>query len=203
MGIVFAQMSVSVDGYAGHPDPEKTWQYLGRLTSWVHDLPTWRERQGMAGGTPGPADELVAEEFQAGAYVLGRTMFEFGEEPWGPNPPYRAPVFVVTRRPRDVLHKEGGTSFHFVTDGLASAVEQARAAAGGRNVGLYGGISLIQQAIRDRLIDELHLHQVPVLLGEGTRLLDGIGSDWKDLEATRTVTVDGVNHLYYRLKPAP
>ncbi|GAB3760589.1 dihydrofolate reductase family protein [Microlunatus parietis] len=198
MGIVFAQMSVSVDGYAGHPEIEKTWEYLGRLTSWVHDLPTWRDRQGMTGGTPGPADDLVAEEFQAGAYVLGRNMFDFGEEPWGTNPPYRAPVFVVTHRPREVLHKEGGTSFHFVTDGLASAVEQAKAAAGDRSVGIYGGIGIIRQAIRDGLVDELHLHQVPVLLGEGIRLLDELGAEAKELVATRTVAIDGVNHLYFR-----
>ncbi|MGH8877663.1 MAG: dihydrofolate reductase family protein [Stackebrandtia sp.] len=201
MGSVYAQISVSVDGYVGHPELDKTFATLGRLTSWVHDLPAWRDRQGMEGGTPGPANDLVAEEFEStGAYVLGRNMFELGEEPWGDNPPYRAPVFVVTHRPREVLVKEGGTVFTFVTDGLAAAVEQAKQAAGDKNVGLFGGASAIAQAIGEGLLDELHLHQLPVLLGEGLNIFDGIGADWKELEATKTVHIDGVNHLYFKFK---
>lgn len=107
---------------------------------------------------------------------------------------------MVTHRGRDPLPKEGGTTFHFVTAGLAAAIEQAKQAADGKNVALFGGASIIQQAMKEHLLDELHLHQAPVLLGEGINLFDGIGGDWKELEASRTVLIDGVNHLYYRFR---
>ena len=201
MSIVVGQIGISIDGYSAHQGTEKSWEVLGRLTSWVHDLAAWRERQNMEGGGPGPANDLVAEEFNnTGAYVLGRNMFDMGEEPWGDNPPYRAPVFVVTSRSREVLHKEGGNSFTFVTDGLPAAIERARVAAGDKNVALFGGVSIIQQAIKEGLLDELHLHQVPVLMGEGINLFHNIGTEWKDLEPTLTTNIDGVNHLYYRFK---
>lgn len=111
-----------------------------------------------------------------------RMMYDTGEEFWGDNPPFRAPVFVLTHRPRPALVKEGGTTFTFVTDGIHSALDQAKAAAGDRNVDIAGGASTVQQYLREGLIDELQLHVVPELLGEGLRLFEGVGAGRQNLE---------------------
>ncbi|MBM7494053.1 dihydrofolate reductase [Micromonospora luteifusca] len=198
MSKVVAAMSISVDGYVGASDPEQWFPVHNRLHSWVFDLAAWRERQGMTGGHASVSSDLVAEEFTStGAYVMGRTMFDFGEEPWGEEPPFRAPVFVVTHREREPLRR-AGTTFTFVTEGLESAVKQAADAAGERDVFLSGGAGIVQQTIAAGLLDELHLHQVPMLLGTGVRLWDHIGTDWKELEPPRITPGDGVTHLYYR-----
>ncbi|MFC8848403.1 MULTISPECIES: dihydrofolate reductase family protein [unclassified Micromonospora] len=183
---VTAQLSVSLDGcYAG---PRHTgdgdWMDSAesaaffRVTRWATNAMSWRERQGFAGGEQDTNSDIVAESFgAAGAYVMGRRMADGGEVPWGEEPPFRAPVFVVTHRPRQTLVRGGGTSFTYVTDGVASAVEQARAAAGGRDVAVAGGGSLVRQVLRAGLLDELELHVVPVVLGAGLRLFDaGPGS---------------------------
>ncbi|WP_018349316.1 dihydrofolate reductase family protein [Longispora albida] len=196
-GKVVSAMSISVDGYVGTPDMDQWMPVHERLHRWVFDLAAWRSRQGMEGGREDVSSGLVAEEFATtGAYVLGRNMFDFGEEPWGDEPPYEAPVFVVTNRERETLVK-GKTTFHFVTGGLELAIERAKEAAGDRNVFVSGGASIVQQSIKAGLLDELHLHQVPVLLGEGIRLWDGIGTQWKELAPARVTLGEGVTHLYY------
>jgi dihydrofolate reductase len=154
MTIVTAQMSVSADGfYAGplHAGPQATWlestEALGffRVTRWAIDAEAWRQRMRFTGGEQNTNSEVISETFaRAGAYVMGRRMFEGGEIPWGDDPPFRAPVFVVTRRPRPVLHRQGGTSFTFVTDGIESAIDQARAVATGKNVAIAGGGTLVR-----------------------------------------------------------
>lgn len=198
MGKVVAAMSISVDGYVGASDPEQWFAVHNRVHNWVFRLASWRERQGMAGGEDSISSDLVAYEFaNSGAYVMGRSMFDYGEEPWGEQPPFRAPVFVVTHRARRPLHRTG-TSFTFVTEGLEAAVKQATEAAAGRDVFLSGGASIVQQAIAAGLLDELHLHQAPVLLGTGVRLWDHIGPGWKELMPVRVTSGDGVTHLYYQ-----
>ncbi|RVX41570.1 dihydrofolate reductase [Nonomuraea polychroma] len=207
---VTAQMSVSLDGfYAGA-------QHLGdgnwidsaeaagffRITRWVTDAMAWRERQGFAGGEQDTNSDIIAESFQAaGAYVMGRRMADGGEGPWGDNPPFRAPVFVVTHRPRQTLVRQGGTSFTYVTDGIASAVEQARAAANGKDVAVAGGGRLVRQVLKAGLLDELELHVVPVVLGTGMRLLDAdldlAGKEAIELTPTRVVHTPHVTHLRY------
>ena len=186
MTIVTAQMSVSMDGfYAG---PEHTgmqpWfegsEAAGffRVTRWVIDAEAWRERLGFTGGEQSTNSKVIAETFEAaGAYVMGRRMADGGEVPWGDEPPFRAPVFVVTHRPRPTLHRQGGTSFTYVTDGIESAIGQARAAANGKNVAIAGGGTLLRQVIGLGLLDELELHVAPVILGDGMRLL-GPGPAW-------------------------
>jgi dihydrofolate reductase len=179
---VTAQMSVSVDGcYAGSRFTGEINGWMGsaeaagffRVTRWVIDAMSWRERQGFAGGEGGVNSDIIAESFAAaGAYVMGRRMADGGEVPWGEEPPFHAPVFVVTNRPREVLRRRGGTSFTYVTDGLESAVAQAKAAAGGKDVAVAGGGTLLRQLIAAGLVDELELHVVPVVLGDGMRLLD-------------------------------
>ena len=157
MTIVTAQMSVSVDGfYAGpkHTDMQ-TWlegpEAAGffRVTRWAIDAEAWRQRLGFGGGEQNTNSAVIAETFEmAGAYVMGRRMADGGEIPWGDDPPFRAPVFVVTGRPRQALHRQGGTSFTYVTSGVESAIEMARAAANGKNVAIAGGGTLLRQVIK-------------------------------------------------------
>jgi dihydrofolate reductase len=142
-----------------------------------------------------------------GASVMGRNMFgppgrgAWGDERWtgwwGDDPPYHHPVFILTHHPRDPVEMEGGTTFHFVTDGIESALEQARAAAGGKDVMLWGGAHVAQQYLGAGLLDELELHVVPVLLGDGARLFDNLGDAEVQLEQVRVVEAPGVTHLKY------
>jgi dihydrofolate reductase len=190
---VTAQMSVSLDGcYAGPRDPRDRADMEGwmqgpeapgffRVTRWAVDAMAWRERQGFAGGERSASSEIIEETFAAaGAYVMGRRMFAAGEIPWGDDPPFHAPVFVVTHRPREVLERDGGTSFTFVTDGLERAIGLARDAAGSKDVAVAGGGTLLREVLRAGLLDELELHVIPVLLGDGQRLFDaslGLAAD--------------------------
>ncbi len=208
---VTAQMSVSLDGcYAGPrlEGPEDGWlespEALGffRVTRWATEAMSWRERQGFAGGVSDVNSDILAETFEAaGAYVMGRRMADGGEIPWGEEPPFRAPVFVVTSRPRETLVRKGGTSFTYVTDGVVSAVEQARAAAGGKNVAVAGGGTLLRQVIAAGLLDELELHIAPVVLGSGMRFLDDAlglgGKEGLELTPTRVVHTPEVTHIRY------
>jgi dihydrofolate reductase len=207
---VTAQMSVSLDGFYAGPRHEGDGDWIQsaeaaafyRVTRWAIDAMAWRERQGFAGGKQDTNSDIIRETFEAaGSYVMGRRMADGGEVPWGEEPPFRAPVFVVTHRPRPTLMRKGGTSFTYVTDGIASAVEQAKAVAGGKNVAVAGGGSLVRQVLAAGLLDELDLHVVPVVLGTGLRLLDadlGLGDkEGIELTPTRVVHTPGVTHLRY------
>ena len=207
---VTAQMSISLDGcYAGrrHDDPV-TWMgsdeaaAFFRVTRWAVDTMAWRERQGVDGGEESVHSRVVEESFAAaGAYVMGRRMADGGEVPWGEEPPFHAPVFVVTRRERETLHRRGGTSFTYVTDGIESAIEQARAAAGGKDVAIAGGGTLLRQALELGLVDELELHVVPVVIGTGMRLLDLDLPSKQGLELVhdRVIDTPEVLHVRYRV----
>jgi dihydrofolate reductase len=216
MAKVTAQMSVSLDGFYAGPrdtrDPAgvsmSEWMEgpeapgFFRITRWAVDAAGWRERIGFAGGERSVNSEIIEETFAAaGAYVMGRRMFEGGEAPWGEEPPFRAPVFVVTHRPREVLQRTGGTSFTFVTDGIERAIELAREAAGGKDVAVAGGGELLRQVLAAGLLDELELHTAPVLLGDGQRLFDaslGLGpSEGIELVPTRVVEAPDVTHVRY------
>jgi dihydrofolate reductase len=210
MTIVTAQMSVSVDGYYAGPEHTGTQPWLEgpeaagffRVTRWVIDAEAWRQRLGFQGGEQSTNSTVIAETFDAaGAYVMGRRMADGGEVPWGDEPPFRAPVFVVTHRPRETLYRQGGTSFTYVTDGIESAVGQARAAANGKNVAIAGGGTLLRQVIKLGLLDELELHVVPVILGDGMRLLGpGLGlDDTEAIELTpaRVIAAPDVTHIRY------
>lgn len=207
---IIAQLCVSLDGfYSGPRDDEPNWfkslEAAGffRITRWVVDSMAWRDRQHLEGGEANVNDEIIAESFaRPGAYVMGRRMFEGGERPWGEEPPFRNPVFVVTHRERETLERQGGTSFTFVTDGLESAIEQARAAAGEKDVAIAGGGSMIKQALELGLLDELELHIIPVLLGTGQRLLDVDLGEREGLELVpeRTIATPEVTHIRYRIE---
>ena len=212
MTIVTAQMSISVDGcYAGpvHTDMQ-TWldspEAAGffRVTRWVIDAEAWRQRLGFTGGEQSTNSAVIAETFEsAGAYVMGRRMADGGEIPWGEDPPFHAPVFVVTNRPRQTLQRQGGTSFTYITAGIPSAIEQARAAANGKNVAIAGGGTLLRQVIKLGLLDELELHVVPVILADGMRLLGpDLTLDSKEaieLTPSRVIATPDVTHVRYQV----
>ncbi|MFD5805091.1 dihydrofolate reductase family protein [Streptomyces sp. NPDC127020] len=200
---VTADLAITLDGYVAGPNVSRDnpgGDGAGRIFDWIHTLASWRERQGMTGGDENRDSELVREWFDAtGAVVMGRTMYDLGEEFWGENPPFRTPVFVLTHRPRPTLVKEGGTTFHFVTEGIHSALERARAAAGDRNVDIGGGADTVRQYLAAGLVDELQLHVVPVLLGDGLRLFEGLGdAGRRDLEQVGAVETPLATHLKYR-----
>ncbi|GGP86933.1 dihydrofolate reductase family protein [Saccharothrix coeruleofusca] len=210
---VTAQLSVSLDGFYAGPRHEGDGDWMAsaeaaaffRLTRWMTGAAAWRERQGFAGGERDVNSEVIGEAFEAaGAYVMGRRMADGGEEPWGEEPPFHAPVFVVTHRPRPTLVRRGGTSFTYVTEGLAHAVERAKDAAGGKDVAIAGGGSLVRQVLAAGLLDELELHVVPVVLGTGLRLLDadlGLGErEGVELVPTRVLHTPDVTHLRYRVR---
>ena len=204
-------LSMSLDGYVAGPN-QTLEQPLGRggerLHEWAFRLKSFRERHGMPGGESGPDDDIVKEWLDAnGAVVMGRRMFSGGEGPWeddpnadgwwGDDPPFHVSVFVLTHHPRDPVVKGGGTSFTFVTEGIEAALEQARAAAGGKDVQVGGGAELVQQYLNAGLLDELNIHLVPVLLGNGgIRLLDRL--EPTELELTRVIQSGAVTHLRYR-----
>ena len=205
MGIVTADVSVSLDGYIAGPNDGRE-NGLGdggeRLHEWMFD-------NGEKDGETGRDDEIVAEYFaNVGAYVMGRRMFDNGEGPWGDDafeghwgdePPFRAPVFVLTHHPREPLEMKGGTTFTFVTDGIESAFEQAKVAAGDKDVSVAGGANIIQQFVASGLLDEIEIHLVPVLLGGGIRLFERLDAGPTELERTRVVESPRVTHLGYRV----
>lgn len=203
MGIVTAHMSMSVDGYVAGPNAGAG-NPLGdegvSIQQWMFDLASFREIQALTGGQTNKDDEELRERFApTGAVVMGRRMFDEGEDPWGDNPPYHMPVFVVTHEARDRLVKDGGTTFTFVTDGIESALEQAKAAAGDKNVNIAGGADTVQQFIKAGLLDELEIHLAPLLFGEGIRLFDRMGPEHIELENIRVVASPRVTHLRFRI----
>lgn len=210
MARVYTDISMSLDGYVAGPSPTLE-DPLGvggeQLHEWVFRLAAWRQAHGLEGGEGGPESGLVERTLAAtGAYVMGRRMFSGGEGPWeddpkangwwGDEPPFHTPVFVVTHVPRERLELQGGTSFTFVTGGLAEAVELARAAAGTQDVQIAGGGSVVQQGLASGLLDELQVHVAPVLLGAGTRLFDGAVPS--TLEIVDTVATPQATHIHYR-----
>ncbi len=182
-----AAFGVSLDGFGAGPDQtlEAPLGVRGPdLAGWFFPTRTFQAMQGNPEGTTGLDDEFAVRSMQGnGAWILGRNMFGPIRGPWpddawkgwwGPNPPYHVPVFVLTHHARAPITMEAGTTFHFVTDGIESALAQARAAAGEQHVRIGGGVSTIRQYLTARLIDELHLVQSPVLLGRGEHLFSGL-----------------------------
>lgn len=193
MGKVIAEQSVSLDGFSAGPNVA-VGNGLGdggeRLHEWMFP----------ADGAAGSSAEAREETFgTSGAVVMGRRMFDVGLEPWGDDPPFHMPVFVVTHRAGTPLAKQGGTTYHFVTGGIQPALERARAAAGEKDVTVLGGADVIQQFVKAGLVDELRVHLVPVLLGDGTRLFERMGPEHIELECTRVIGASGVTHLTYRV----
>jgi dihydrofolate reductase len=172
------------------------------LQAWIFPTRTFRQRLGLgAGGEEGRDDDIVRETFErTGASVMGRRMFDAGERMWPEEPPFRTPVFVVTHRPRDPWVRPGGTTFHFVDDGVESALRRARAAAGDRDVRIAGGGETIVRFVNAGLVDELTVAVSPVLLGTGVRLFEGVDAGRVALEQVRAEPTRRVTHLTYAVK---
>ncbi|MFI8827614.1 dihydrofolate reductase family protein [Streptomyces sp. NPDC053431] len=204
MSTVYASLGMSLDGFVAGPNA-RPGNPLGdgglRIHEWVEDVETWRERQSLAGGTGGdPDDAIVAENFErAGAYVMGRRMFAEGELGWPDPPPFRAPVLVLTHTPREPWVRQGGTTFHFVTEGPEAALALAREAAGEKDVQVSGGAETVREFLAAGLLDELEIHLAPVVLGSGTRLFDGVSPDLR-LEPVRVIGSPKVTHVRYRVR---
>jgi dihydrofolate reductase len=209
MSAVTCHISVSLDGFVAGPN-QSIEHPIGeggmRLHEWVFATDSWREQHGLDGGERTADAEVVDEVVQGvGAYIMGRKMFGGGDGPWdetwtgwwGEDPPYHAPVFVLTHHPREALSMQGGTTFTFVTNGIESALAQARTAAGEKDVAIAGGASAVQQYLAAGMLDELYLHIVPIILGAGERLLKNIGNPV--LEPVKVIASPAVTHVRYRI----
>src|SRR6266498_4019177 len=203
--------AVSLDGYAAGPHQSLD-NPLGvrgpELFEWFFSTHTWKQMHGQEGGSTGVDDEWAQRGMEnVGAWILGRNMFGPVRGPWpddswkgwwGDEPPYHTPVFVLTHHPRAPLKMKGGSEFHFVTEGIHAALNQAIAAAGGRDDRLGGGVSTIRQYLRAALIDELHLAIRPVLLGSGEHLLNDIDMPALGYECAKYVAGERANHVFLR-----
>jgi dihydrofolate reductase len=205
------QISMSLDGFVAGPGQSEQ-KPLGaggmQLHEWVFALEAWRKRHGQESGEVNASTDVVEASLEnIGATVMGRNMFggrgPWGDSPWdgwwGEDPPFQHPVFIVTHHAREPVAKRGGTTFTFVTDGIESALEQAHAAAGAKDVALAGGAEVAQQYLSAGLIDEMQIHLVPVLLGDGSRLFENLMPAGVELECSRVVDAPGVTHLSYRV----
>jgi dihydrofolate reductase len=203
--------TISLDGYGAGPD-QALEHPLGvrgpELMAWLFATRFWQRMHGLDGGETG-ADNRFAEQGvqNVGAWILGRNMFGPVRGPWpdeswsgwwGDEPPYHTPVFVLTHHARPTLRMQGGTEFHFVTDGINAALERARAAAGGRDVRLGGGVATVREYLRAGLIDEMHLAVQPVLLGRGESLFHGIDLHALGYECATSIAGERANHVFLR-----
>lgn len=205
------EISVSVDGYVAGPNQGEE-HPLGEggeaLHEWTVKLEAWRKSHGREGGEVNASSEIAERAMEnVGAVIMGRNMFGGGPGPWGEGPwsgwwgdepPFHVPVFVLTHHEREPLPMEGGTTFHFVADGIESALSQAREAAGGRDVKLAGGARAAQQYLAAGLVDEMQLNIAPILLGGGERLFENVGADL-ELAQEQVVHTPEVTHIRYRV----
>jgi dihydrofolate reductase len=211
MSTFFLDISISLDGYVAGPNATLD-EPLGKrgeqLHEWVLVTKPWRESHGLEGGEEGPDSEIIRATIDnVGATIMGRKMFSGGagaweSDPnadawWGDNPPFHNEVFVLTHHARESQPKEGGTTFHFVTDGIESALQQAREAAGDKRIQLSGGAQVAQQYMNAGLLDEIHVHVAPILLGGGERLFDGQTNELEHVSTAESPT--GTTHIKYRV----
>ena len=212
--MITCQISVSLDGFVAGPDQSLD-DPIGkgglRLHEWIFGTAAWARMQGQQPTVAETPDSVVLEHAfdNVGAYIMGRHMFTAGRGEWdltwrgwwGDDPPYHTPVYVLTHHPREPLVMQGGTTFNFVTEGIAAALEQATAAADGRDVAIAGGASTVNQYLAAGLLDELYIHLAPVLLGAGERLLEDVGDP--SLELVSVVDSPAVTHIKYRVIRQP
>ena len=206
-------MSISLDGYVAGPN-QSLENPIGEggmaVHEWMFGTRTFHEMQGEGGGSVGVDDEQASSwNENVGAVIMGRNMFgpirgawpdEQWKGWWGDEPPYHTPVFVLTHHARNPIEMQGGTTFHFVTDGMEVALDRAREVAGDRDVAIGGGASTVQQYLRPGLVDQMRLHVVPVLLGTGERLFDGLEGALAGFECVELVSSPAAAHFTLRRK---
>jgi len=200
--------SISIDGFGAGPN-QSLENPLGvggeALHAWAFPTATFQRMFGKQSGTTGMDNDYAERGFRnIGAWILGRNMFGPVRGPWpdqewkgwwGDSPPYHTPVFILTHHPRESIAMDGGTTFHFVADGIYAALSKARAAANGLDVRVGGGISTIQQYMKERLIDEMHLAISPVLLGSGERLFSGLDAVALGYKCVEHVATESATHV--------
>ena len=205
---------VSIDGFGAGPD-QSLQNPLGvrgpELMQWFFPTRLWRGMQGQDGGETGVDNRMAEQGFDnIGAWILGRNMFGPVRGPWpddswkgwwGEEPPYHVPVFVLTHHARAPLRMAGGTDFHFVTDGIEAALKKAKAAAGGRDIRVGGGVATVRAYLQARLIDEMHLALRPVLLGEGENLFAGLDLSALGYACDEVVAGERATHFLIRKRP--
>jgi dihydrofolate reductase len=212
MSKLICHQAISLDGFTAGPN-QSLENPIGegglRLHEWMFSTAAWGRMQGLPDGAEGP-DSAVFEELSSnpgvGATIMGRNMFAPGRGEWDPawkgwwgdNPPYHHATFVLTHYPREPIPMQGGTTFYFVTDGIESALGQARDAAAGKDVQIAGGASTVQQYLRAGHLDELYLHIVPIVLGKGERLLENVGDP--RMTPVEVVASPAVTHVRYRIE---
>ena len=192
MGKVTSYDSVSLDGFITDPNASVGTPLEGndpgRLSDWQFDAKTETDAA------------IVDEMFEStGAVLMGKRMFDVGFEPWGDPPPYGMPVFIVTHEEREPLPMQGGTTYNFVTDGIETALELARAVAGDKNIGIWGGANIMRQYLKAGLLDEMEIHLVPILLGRGVRLFEDLTSESFELRMIRCIETPGATHLRFEV----
>jgi dihydrofolate reductase len=211
MATFFLDISISLDGYVAGPNitlEEPLGKGGEQLHQWLFATKAWREPHGAEGGEEGVDSEIVSKTIDGvGATIMGRRMFSGGAGPWesdpnadawwGDEPPFHNPVFVLTHHARESVPKQGGTTYHFVTGGIEAALGQAREAAGDQKIQLAGGAQVAQQYMKAGLLDEIHLHVAPVLLGGGERLFEGQTNELERVSSAESPS--GVTHISYRL----
>jgi dihydrofolate reductase len=203
-GKVFFSVSMSLDGFIA---PESLSELMGQqwmeLQAWVFPTRFFRENLGFGeGGEEGRDNDIARETFErTGASVMGKRMFDAGEQMWPENAPFHTPVFVVTHEKRDSWERPGGTTFSFVNDGIESALDQARAAARDRDVRIAGGGATILEYVNAGLVDEFTIALSPVLFGSGIRLFEGVDASRVALEPVRSESSPRVTHLTYAVRP--
>jgi dihydrofolate reductase len=191
-GKVTLSISMSLDGFITDPNASVgsplEGNDPGRLHDWMFDAKT-------------EADAAIVDEMyeSTGAVLIGKRMFDVGFEPWGDPPPFGMPVFVVTHEEREPLPMQGGTTYTFVTDGIEAALELARAAAGDKNVGIWGGANIMREYLRAELLDEMQIHLIPVLLGGGVRLFEDLGSERIVLRRTSSIETPSATHFRFEV----
>jgi dihydrofolate reductase len=219
-GKVFFSVSMSLDGFIApvpvpvedelfapgkqsDPDVQRWMAQWTELQQWVFPLRFFRENLKFGeGGEEGRDNDIARETFErTGASVMGKRMFDLGEPSWPEEAPFHTPVFVVTHTKRDPWERPGGTTFHFVNDGIEHALEQAREAAGDRDVRIAGGGATILEHLNAGLVDEFSIALSPVLFGTGTRLFDGVDASRVALEPVRSEPSSRVTHLTYAVHP--
>jgi dihydrofolate reductase len=208
-----AAFSISIDGYGAGPrqDLQNPLGVRGaELHGWFFHTDIFKKMQGQSGGSTGVDNQVAAQSFEnVGAWILGRNMFgpvrgawkdDSWKGWWGPNPPYHTPVFVLTHHARAPLEMEGGTTFHFVTEGAESALKQAKEAARGKDVRIGGGVSVLRQYLAAGKIDEIHLAVSPVVLGEGENLFAGINLSQLGFSVVKSVAGENATHVWIEKK---